>query len=430
MIQSRCSPRAVLTIAGSLLAIVCAATMGVVTSADLTTASTASVLRASVSPQSVSPQSSSGSHRSAQARSSLSGLEVHSIEAKLLSSYRTEAEVRALENSPGAPACSAPAIPHATYPPGNSYGVPFLAAITDGEILAGYDEWAANNYHYKVGSKTHLLYPWESKVFDITGWVTGLIQLPSLSATISPQDIVFCDGGGAACFSASPPAGQCIDVYLKSAPVGSEFGAPVTNIPVKGKTCLDSSSSTYGCIPLDVVLTPSGDTHLTVTGVQSDGALDLRVTTSAVTTITELVSQPYPVCQNKATTVTLSTQAPSSLPPGAPIKPTSGNPDFRGLQKTPVPLTGPLATASSTAASNDFYVPAFPQNSVCTGAVPFLFNIPLAGYNTLPPKDAPRTNNYKGNAAEAGTPGWDQFWATTTVVTLGFPIGPPPGFNF
>ena len=43
------------------------------------------------------------------------------------------------------PACPPPAVPAATYPPGHSYGVPFLAAITGGEILAGYSEWEANN---------------------------------------------------------------------------------------------------------------------------------------------------------------------------------------------------------------------------------------------------------------------------------------------
>ena len=57
-------------------------------------------------------------------------------------------------------------------------------------------------------SKTFDLYPWQSKIYDITGWVTGLLQLPSLTAEIPPQDIVFCDNQGAptACRRTGRPA--------------------------------------------------------------------------------------------------------------------------------------------------------------------------------------------------------------------------------
>jgi len=35
-----------------------------------------------------------------------------------------------------------------------------------------------------------------------------------------------------------------------------------------------------------------------------------------------------------------------------------------------------------------------------------------------------------GDNTDAAEPGWAQFSATTTVVTLGLPVGPPAGFNF
>ncbi len=69
-------------------------------------------------------------------------------------------------------------MPAATYPPGAAYGVPFLAAITNGQVLAGYDEWTANNLVWTADNKTFDLYPWQSKIYDITGWVTGLAPAP------------------------------------------------------------------------------------------------------------------------------------------------------------------------------------------------------------------------------------------------------------
>jgi hypothetical protein len=92
-------------------------------------------------------------------------------------------------------------------------------------------------------------------------------------------------------------------------------------------------------------------------------------------------------------------------------------------------LTGPLASASSTASGNDFVVPAFayPATKTCPElGISASLNAPLAGWNT------------KGNsiyyshkpAAIAGEPGWDQFTVTTTVFALDLPVGPPPTFPF
>ncbi|MGH9172590.1 MAG: hypothetical protein ACRD0Z_17275 [Acidimicrobiales bacterium] len=343
---------------------------------------------------------------------------------------RAQASARLMVTEPGMPTCKAPALPAPTYPPGHSYGVPFLAAVTGGKIVTGYDEWTANHTRWTAGGKTYHLYPWQAEVYDITGWVTGLLQLPDLSATISPQDVVFCDTGGTACESAQPPAGECIRVRLNGAPVKGQAPSPtITNQPPPGKKCYEASNH---CIPYVVSLRADGGSSLTVTGVQPDGALDLSVTTGAQAGLS--ISFPGgsgESCQNAKTTITLSTQLPSKLPAGAPVPPVSGNPDLRSLRNLPRPLTGPLATASSIVASNDFSVPAFSEKTCPLLAA--VFDAPLAGWNAKSSSDsASENNNYFDKSrppADAGTPGWVQFSATTTVSALDLPVGPPTGFT-
>jgi hypothetical protein len=83
-------------------------------------------------------------------------------------------------------------------------------------------------------------------------------------------------------------------------------------------------------------------------------------------------------------------------------------------------------------ASNDFSVPAFQLQPPCNFAQ--TLDAPLGGWNALNPKLPPtENNNYYDKTplpVDAGMPGWGQFTATTTVVTLGLPIGPPSNFNF
>jgi hypothetical protein len=345
----------------------------------------------------------------------------------LFSTARTVAKAPAdVTTSAGMPKCAAPAIPAATNPPGHTYGVPFLAAITDGELLTGYDEWTANNYDYVAKGKTYHLYPWQSSVDDITGWVTGLLQLPNLSATIQPSGIVFCDGGGStACSSANPPAGECIRVSLGGQPnVGQPPIPPLTNMPAPGKTC----AQTTACLPYYVTLQPSGPSTLTVTGVASNGSLELSVSAEATTTVSLTEGKTTQTCTNGASTINVST-VPTSLPATAPPAPNAGNPDFRGLQLKPSPLEGPLASASSTLTGNDFKVGAFafPPTTACPSpGISDSLNSPLGGWDT--------SGNpiYYAGAAQpiASNPGWAQFQVTTTVVKLELPVGPPANFNF
>jgi len=324
------------------------------------------------------------------------------------------------------PTCTPPKIPAATYPPGQPYGVPFLAAITNGQVLAGYDEWTANHIKYTVGGKTYTNYPWQSKFYDISGWVTGLIQLPSLNAVIPPQDIVFCQAGPT-CLNADWPAGQCIHfiTYPPWMKGQTTPGPPLSNVHAEGVDCYN----TFGCLPYIPSLTPSGNSSLTVTGVEPDGALDLQVKTAATTSIDSIPSSGTQlVCTDAAASITLSTVNPSSLPPSAPIQPKPPNPDDRQLQTAPLPLTGPLALASSTVASNSFSVPAFPYTSPTCSGLGIVLNVYAGGWG---PKLGALANYLPPDTNPIVAPsGWAQFSATTSVVTLGFPVGPPPGFNF
>jgi hypothetical protein len=351
-------------------------------------------------------------------------------------------KVANLMDAPGAPACAPPPLPKATYPPNNSYGIPFLAEITGGQVLAGYDEWTANHLTWTVRSggqsTTYNLYPWQSKIYDITGWVTGLLQLPSLTAQIPPQDIVFCDNGGASCLSADWPAGECIHILAQYGPSPASPAPPpgLGNDHPEGTSCSDDSTPTFNCFPYVVSLTPTGDTSLSVSGVEPDGSLDLQVSTSAVTTVTEVPPAPSPTftCVGAPTNVTLSTVSPAGLPATAPGPPNPPNTDLRGLQTAPQALNGPLSSSTSTVASNNFSIPAFfPDESgaPCSAFLATSLNTYAGGWNSSF-KDQNKGLYY----VQGGTnpivvqPGWAQFTASTTVVTFGLPVGPPAGFHF
>jgi hypothetical protein len=371
---------------------------------------------------------------------SLESTRLAAVDAELVrESGSAEAQLTAMMDTPGMPACAPPPIPAATNPPGASYGVPFLAAVTNGQVLAGYDEWTANHLVWTADNETFNLYPWQSKIYDITGWVTGLLQLPSLTAQIAPQDVVFCDNqGGASCLSASWPAGQCIEIEAQYGPSpASETPPPALgSYHPEGVSCSDYSTATFECFPYVVSLTPYGTTSLTVTGVAADGALEATVSTAAVTTVSEVPPPPSTstfTCQGAPTTVTLSTQT-TGLPATAPTPPIPPNTDDRSPQTPPQPVTGALADATSTMVSNDFSVPAFfpsPSGAPCSPFLATSLNTYAGGWDSLF-KDQGEGLYYinGGTSPIAAEPGWAQFSATTTIVTLGLPVGPPPGFSF
>jgi hypothetical protein len=380
-----------------------------------------------------SRQSPSSSHSSEASR-------LAAAEAVLRrASATTEARLTAFVQSPGMPTCAPPPVPAATYPPGAAYGVPFLAAVTKGQVLAGYDEWTANHLVYKAGKQTFHLYPWQSKIYDITGWVTGLLRLPSLTAQVAPQDVVFCDNQGrSSCLSGTWPAGQCIQIEAKYGPSPASTTPPpaLGSYHPEGKSCSNYSTPTFECFPYVVSLKPYGTTSLTVTGVAGDGALELSVSTRAITTVKEVPPPPSTVrftCQAAPVSVTLSTQA-TPLPATTPPAPTAPNTDHRSLQTPPQPQTGALADATSTVASNDFAIPAFIPNASGTPCSLFLadsLNTYAGGWDSIFADQGEGLYYLNGGTSPtAAEPGWAQFTATTTIVTLGLPTGPPPGFSF
>ncbi len=378
-------------------------------------------------------------HAASRARS-VDSSRVRAVLADLKQAETTGAGLTAATDAPGMPACAPPPIPSSTYPPGSGYGIPFLAAITNGQVLAGYDEWTANNLVYTANNKTFSLYPWQSKIYDITGWVTGLLQLPSLTAEIPPQDVVFCDNqGGSSCLSADWPAGECIQIQAQYGPSPASKTPPpaLGSYHPEGVSCSDYSTPTFECFPYVVSLAPSGTTTLTVTGVEPNGALDLSVSTAAVTTVSEVPPPPSTItftCQAAPASVTLSTQV-TPLPATAPGPPVPPNTDDRPLQTLPAPTTGPLASSTSTVASNDFAVPAFFPSAgggpPCSTFLATSLNTYAGGWDSLF-KDQGTGRYYidGGTNPIVAEPGWAQFTATTTVVSLGLPVGPPPGFSF
>jgi hypothetical protein len=119
------------------------------------------------------------------------------------------------------PSCKEPTAPQATYPTAKRaepYGIPFVAAITGGSLLSGYSEYTASHPEDQVGTApyghTYDLSPWASAATNITGWVTGLLELPSLDASVPATTapgtpytgtVTFCTTASKACLTNAPP---------------------------------------------------------------------------------------------------------------------------------------------------------------------------------------------------------------------------------
>lgn len=357
-----------------------------------------------------------------------SKLKISSLVSELLPSADTEQALQKFENEPGMPTCAAPTPPAATYPPNGTYGIPFVAAITNGQILTSYSEWVADHHVYNVGGTNYTLDPWDVRIWNITGWVTGLLTLPQLSASVPASGVTFCDTNNQNCPTATYTASQCINLSQLFPGPGTQ-GSELTNTHPEGTPCMGYSGGSagfpYPCVPYIITLTPATtDTKLTVTGVESNGSLDLSVSTGAFATI----SLNGQTCdQTSPTSLTLSTITPTSLPAGAPIAPTAGNPDERSMQTTLSPLTGPLSSATATLGTNNFQIPAWgvPPTASCPDpGIEDTLNGPAGGYNVHDDQI------YVDQAPIASQYGWSQFSVTTTVATLGLQVGPPSNFNF
>lgn len=294
--------------------------------------------------------------------------------------------------SPGAATtgCQPPPPPAPTYPgspPGAGYGVPFVARLTDGVIVGGYDQqWAAGHFD-----------PWKARIFDINGWVAGLLQVPSLTGQVDATGIVFCTKGTPIYFAfrqgesrPTPPA--------------------LTNQTGVAHTLY---------LPIVASLNPVGRARLSVAGVEPNGSLDLSGSASGAITLAYHTTLVHQTCTQYApNTINLSTQVapePPSGPPGVGLIPAF----------TPKAVAGPLAHAAGIVASNDFAVIAFdPTRGDCQLAA--LLNAEIAGTNARGQLNSPSPCC----PIVASPPGWTQFSAKVRITYVGLPVGEPPGFGF
>jgi hypothetical protein len=309
------------------------------------------------------------------------------------------------------PTCQPPPMPAPTYPhdpskPGQGYGVPFLAEITGapitgplgsfpmtgGKLLGGYDEqWGNGGYSER----------WKAATWNITGWASGLLEIPSLQSVVTPDDIVFCQ-------QSNDPSSP---IYT-ALPNGIDYptGTFLTNSP-------DLVAKEGGAVLQLVVSIHATAASLRVAGVEPNGSLDLAGSTTATDTITDDVGV-HETCQEVAPlTINLSTQEsppPVGAPPGV------------GYVIPPVPLSGPIGQAAATVSGDDLSIPRFEWSTQCGLAI--AFNFALGGYNAQGVANWPCTTD--PNCQEiASEPGWSQFGADVKLYKLDLPVGPPVGFG-
>jgi hypothetical protein len=285
---------------------------------------------------------------------------------------------------PQPPLCQPPPKPANTYPTRDpSYGVGFVAQLT-AELKGGYD--------LSLGARH--VDPWRAIISNINGWAAGLLQVPALTAQVTM--LKFCYQG------LKPPLGIIVALLTPNQPATTNVGH-----------CI-GSSSTPGFLNMQVTLVPdpTRPTTLAVTGVESDGTLDLTGTQSVSTQIFDSQcpgeSQPETCFQFAPTQLTFSTRLsppPQTAPPGVvyPFSPRS--------------LRGPIDQATATMVGNSFPVPAFKDTTHPDGCgLSFALNASLAGFDTT---GTTRYSFAQPQAVIAGDPGWNQFQVLTQVNKLG-----------
>jgi hypothetical protein len=319
--------------------------------------------------------------------------------------------------APGTPApCPPPPLPAATIPPA-PYGIPFVAQIS-ATVLTGYDEYVAA---HGVPNNTNPT-PWRSSLSNISGWASGLLQVPSLTATITPANLTFCSPG------LKPSQGGALIQLLQEQLPGQPPFLPISN---NDANC---SPSVEGFQDDRVTLTPAGSTTLSVVGTEPDGSLDLAGSTSAVTKIdfyadacgTPPPPVPTQTCvQFAPTTFNLSSKLPpipATAPPGVvyTVAP-------RGLQGPLPPPTGQVPPNGASAALVDysFPVPAFIDSLDGVPGGCFLaaeFNGPLSGFNNNGPSETTRYPTTFSPGAQpqiAAQPGWAEVSTVNKIVAIG-----------
>jgi hypothetical protein len=307
--------------------------------------------------------------------------------------------------------------PAAQFPNGQQgLGVPFVAALTKGELLSGFHEgWTPGIKHPK--------YPWALSLTGITGWVTGLLEVPSLKTLVDPTSgIMFCDDAG---LKPDPPASTPAMPRLHFTLIDDSNKRDNTQN-------YDPSGKQGAYAPYFFALKATGAPVLNVSSIAPDGAINLAGATPANTTVSFWTgsAQAYKLTSTCTQFPGTSIKIGSTATP----EPASGPPNAT-LQFQPKALTGgfPSSTngnpASATLVGNDFTVAAFNPAGTCGALGLILLNGPLSGFSKQ------GTTNYQNACTGlvcshvASPPGWSQFTITATITTLDLPYGKPAGFG-
>jgi hypothetical protein len=342
----------------------------------------------------------------------------------------------------GPPSCAPPAEPPPTVPGrgGSGYTVPFLVRITNGAILGGFTQSAL-----QAGQQV----PWALQAFNITGWITGSIALPSLKVDVQPADVVICNTTIAFKLETpqSPPASYQLNGVKY--PAGALVSEPIFTTPYT------YPGRAPGTVHNHPVITPTA-VSMAVAGIGPSGSIVLDATLSAImgldwthdppTDLPPLAScvTPSPI------TMSLSTAPESVVPPtpiteaGTSVTPPVGPPPPRVFLPTS-PLDRATTGGSAVVGADDFSfvtpsmaappTPAVPDPH-CIGTAPPALIVEMYGFNA---KDLP----YFSNADQAAmsrrlgdpypaqsSPGLAEFSADATLQDFGIPSGAPTGFGF
>lgn len=321
--------------------------------------------------------------------------------------------------------------PAPTYPDGtHGLGVPFVAALSGGELLSG--------YHLGWLTKSHPSYPWGLTLTGVSGWVTGLLQVPSLAATVDPvHGIEFCDDTGLVPANLPAPAVQPRLRFDLVNDAKQHDDTQNYNDFCQGGTCPNSGFTPYY---FTIAADPQVPPALSVAGVEPSGAIDLAGSTSvetsvAIWTVGSSGYQHTQTCvQTAPTTVSVGTVTPAE-PAGAPP---GATPQFTGgALQGGFPHAGNPRPATATLVGNGFQVPAFNPAAI-TGGLPCgawpALDGGLSGF------DVNGVSNYATTctptpqglscAQIASPPGYSQFTIKATIATLDLPFGVPSGFGF
>ncbi|WGX94858.1 hypothetical protein [Nocardioides sp. L-11A] len=324
--------------------------------------------------------------------------------------------------------CAAPGVPEASNAgdgSGHGYRLPFRIALTDGRVLGGYSQRAA-----EAGK-----YPWKAGGFGLTGWVAGWVEIPSMEFDIPADGVVLCPGGRGFWHGVSTSATDPV-------PVG-QFNSMVAY----------PGSAT----DMEIELSPRGAVTAALTGLAENGALEMAASlpVEAAFAIVGLEGDRTNVC-SAATEIALGTD-PGRVPASfAPVQsnlspdPADWRPGTFGRYYTPeyafaatlptrdyLPTRGLAAAVEggrATVGSVTMTWPGSIGGGLCSS--PYIYSGQLAPLDPATALTPPTLDIYGAYLPTRPFPGYDtppgaiQAGIDLTVDTVGLRHGVPDGFGF